>query len=391
MRFALTLKTNRWRGLIALAPILIPLTAQSAPATPVQPAPQTVVLTLPGDAGTDATLQALQVQYRGQADDTTVVAALVRHYLTQAEIDADPRMAGQASALLAKQKVLTPELLALDARRLAFEHDFVTALSQLDRAIQSQADDIELRLQRATYRLLQADTQGAAADCRHISAHGDSMLGAFCQTQIIAQQGEPGRAKALQAELAPRLQGDTALRTWVETVRAETAWMDGDLASAETHFLKAYQLQEDHAYTRRRLADIAISQSRFDDARALVDIDSPVDALLLRATHAALLSGDKHTAADGIRQYRQRRDAMLQSKRPLQPADEAYFFTHIEPDPEAALSAARANWDTQKSREDWQLLNDAAAMSHQREALMPAPAWATTSPVVAQFDKEYAQ
>ena len=391
MTFSLTSTSNRWRGLFALAPILIPFTAQSAPATPVQPAPQTVVLTLPGDAASDATLQALQAQYKQHPDDPAIVAALVRYYLTQAERHADPRMSGLASALLAKQAILTPALLALDARRLAFEHDFVAALSALDQAIERQPDATDLRLQRASYRLLQADTLGTGDDCRHISAHGDPILGAFCQTQVIAQQGEPGRAKALQAQLAPRLNGQSALQTWVETVRAETAWMDGDIASAQAHFLNAYNLQDDHAYTRRRLADIAIRQARYDAVAPLADIDSPVDALLLRATHAALLSGDEDTAAEGIRQYHQRRDAMRQSQRPLHPADEAYFFTHIEPDPKAALAAARKNWDTQKSPEDWQLLKGAAAMTHHQDALRPAPAWITTSPVIAQWGKENAQ
>ncbi|MCB1754171.1 MAG: hypothetical protein KDJ38_01530 [Gammaproteobacteria bacterium] len=370
-------------GLFALAPLSVSLNAWCAGAKPVQPAPDEVVLTLPGDSRSDATLQTLRDAVRRQPDNTDAVANLTRHYLSLAERHVDPRMAGMADALLDKQPVFTPRLLALKARQQAFSHNFEAALETLDKAVDLSPDNIELRLHRANYRMLQSDFSGADRDCRQISDSGDSLLGAFCQSRLTAYLGEPLLAQAVQSRLAPLLSGNKDMQAWISTVQAETAWLADDIESARSHFENALDQYPGFAYTLRRLADIALIQARYADVLAMIPTDSNVDALILRATHAALLAGDDKRLNEGRERYEQRRKAIIQSLRILHPADEAYYFTHISPDADAAIKAARQNWAQQQSPEDWQLLAQASALSGGTATLPAFPPWITErSPLI---------
>jgi tetratricopeptide (TPR) repeat protein len=353
--------------LVALVLVAI-ATSGAAPALPHVPQRDDEVLaTLPRGVGHSS------VELRAQAAARLDVALpLAQFYIAAARATGDLRFLGYADALLAHWRDRTPPIpavLVLEATVLQSRHSFAAALTELDRALGAQPDDLQAWLTRATVLRVLGRYEEARSSCEHL-AGADPVLAELCTQSLRALDGHLSSAFAAVRAL-PVAAIPNAARAWRCSELGEMAARLGDSQSAASWFRAALQLAPDDVYTRAAYADLLLEGGQAAETLRLLEGYQSMEPLLLRITIAQEQLGDPRSArsrallASAFAVEQQRGDGVHRR-------EQARFLLDVAHEAAAALSAARENWRTQREPADALILLRAAQAAGQPGAAAPA-------------------
>jgi hypothetical protein len=332
---------------------------------------------VPGDPGfvvadvsrvqPDAALRELVSAWRASPGEEAPAVALAAAFIERARGLREPRYFGRAEALLvplASRSDAGAESRRLYAETLSYRHEFGRAAELLDGLLRENARDQDARLRRASLRLTRGDFDGARSDCAQLAglggAHG--LAGFACLAEALAGSGELARGRSLLDSMVAT-GGDAASRAYLLATRAEILERDGWTSEAVTDYRAALRLAPQDDSIRAALADALAAGGEFAEARAVLHVDRPSLALLVR--DAALAQGEEREAL--LRRAEQW--LRLESARgDAQHDREAALLELARRAPAAALAAARRNFESQRELADVRALARAAVLAGDERA-----------------------
>lgn len=327
-----------------------------------------------GDPQADAA-RALERRVRETPDDAAVAEEAARRFLALSVEQGDPRWTGRAQSALGPwwTSAKPPEpIRVLRAAIRQHNHDFDSALADLDLAIAEAPQDGQAWLTRASVLQVRGDYRGARISCGPLVKLARPLVSAACLASVASLSGGLRKGEALLAQvLAEDDGGEPATQLWALTLLAEMAARRGDPAAADRRFAGALAIGPSDAYLLASYSDFLLAQGRPREVIALLREKTQADALLLRLTLA-----EKSLGAEQLNQHaamlQERFDAARQRGESIHRREEAMFRLHLEGATAAALQLAQANWTVQREPPDARILLEAAVASHDREAAWPA-------------------
>jgi len=324
----------------------------------------------------DEKLRALVGAWRAEPAAEGPALALAGTLLERARTAREPSYVGRAEAVLSA--VVSKGGAGLATRRLyaetlQYRHDFATAETLLDEVLRAAPRDAAARAQRASVRLVRGDFPGARADCAQLAAGGGtaSAIGIACLAEAYAGSGRIEQAQALlQAYPLDQDAASTAERAYLLTVRAELRERAQDLDGAIADYGAAFELQRGDDSIRAALADALAARGDVHGAAALLDVERPSLALLVRGV--SVTAGTRRDA------LRERATAWLALERARGDAvhnREAALLALDTGDAAAALAAALANFAVQRELPDVRVLARAAVAAHDLPAQRQLREW----------------
>jgi len=333
------------------------LSSAAAQATPVTPTDDAQVIEVLGGGAARAEERRIQRALREQPRNPQLAAQLARRYIGEARAQGDPRLAGQALAVLSPwtDPATAPiEVLLLQATVEQYLHEFDAAASQLERLLERDPRQPQAWLTLATIRRVQGRYAESDAACERLAALRVALHAAACQAENDALRGEFARARQTFDGLLARPGLDGGTRNWLLTSLAELEERAARPAAAEAAF-KAALVADDDGYTLTAYADFLIAQGRPADALRLLEGRPRNDAVLLRLA----LAGSAARSPEGKRDADEMRARIAQaSLRPgaknLHAREQSMFALQVDRDAAHALALAREN--VRRQREPIDLL-----------------------------------
>jgi Flp pilus assembly protein TadD len=324
-------------------------------------------------AAPDAALRKLIARWRAAPADAASVA-LARALLERAHAQREPMYFGRAEAVLAgalTRAGASDETRRLYAATLQYRHDFTAAESLLDAILRHSPLDPAARTQRASVRLVRGDFAGARADCAQLLAGvGNRVVALACLAESLAGSGrfEPARALLAAYPLGP---GEAAVaRAYFLTVRAELAERGGSLDGAIADYRAALALAPGDDSLRAALADALLARGEPQEADAILAVERPGLALLVRRVRCAPTT---QRAA-----LRQQAGAWLELEAARGDAPherEAALLALATGQQSAALAAALRNFRVQREMPDVRVLARATVAAGDAAARRDLEAW----------------
>jgi predicted Zn-dependent protease len=357
------------------------IAASSAIARPYLPADDGVVLErLPEK--TDPSLRDVK-RLRDAVDrnpsDLALASRLARRAIEAARETGDPRFIGQAQAALSPWWNLPEppvQALLLRATIKQSTHDFAGALADLDRLIERAPNDGQALLTRATVLTVQGRYAEARADCAKVARLAVQLVGVACDAGPASLSGEAASAYAALENALARSRSNPDLVEWAETLAAEVAARQGDVAAADGHFRAAMALDSRDPYLLAAYADFLLESHRPGEVIPLVKDYPRNDSLLLRLTLAeARLPEARESFASHRAELQDRFAAARRRGDSLHRREEARFALEIGRDPAGALKLARENWAVQREVADLRILAAAARAAHDASTLREIQEW----------------
>ena len=309
-------------------------------------------------------------------DEATAVTR-ARELITESRRrSGDPRLLGQAKAVLAKwwnEPTPPAEVRLLRATLKQSMHDFEGSLVDLDALVAERPDDGQAWLTRATVLTVVGRYDDALASCAHLTAR--PLEQTVCAAGPRALRGELSQALESLQSLAGG--GDAATVAWVLSVQGELLRWKGDDAEAAKVLRRSLELAPDDGYTRSLLAELELDAGRDEAVRALYTGRELNDSELLWV----VLAKDetrRDELAGRVAANRQRGET-------LHRREESRYALRVEHDVTRALELAVANWAQQREVADARVLLEAAAAAKSKSAAAPGVAWldATMLPMPA--------
>ncbi|MCY7308154.1 MAG: hypothetical protein LH632_18865 [Rhodoferax sp.] len=353
--------------------------AQASSVNPVRD--DEVIEVLPATSGDRAEIRKLRRLLAANARDERSAVQLARLYLDQGRTQGDPRLVGQALALLGawpRTSDAPDEVLLMLATLQQFLHDFDTSATNLEQLVARRPGHAQAWLTLATVRRVQGRYAASDSACKGVAAAGAAGHAAACQAENDSLRGDfEGARNALNALLADTRAQAPAMRNWLLTTLAESEARAGKNGPAEAAYRQALQAQAD-GYTTLSFADFLIHQNRFDDAARQMQNQPRTDAALLRLAITGVKTRSQ-TAAGDVRELRERMaQANLRPEARTTHARElALFALWIDNQPRKALNLARENVRHQREPLDLLLLAQAAAAGKDAAAQSEAAALAS--------------
>ncbi len=325
------------------------------------------------------TLQKLRAQLNKDRENLRLALSLARRYMDLGRAEADPRYYGYAEAALRPWWDLDEppvEVLVLRAGLHQSRHDFDTALEDLARVLKAQPDHAQALLTRAFVLQVKGRNGEALQSCRRLPKNLHPLITATCVGRVMSLTGQAAQGQDRLKQSIAAEANDDRLRLWALTNLGEIAARIGDNEEAERRFRAALDLGRRDVYLLGAYADLLLEQDRVEEARALLDGETRIDALLLRLAIAEDRLG-RDTANEYRAMLEARFDASNRRGSTLHQREEARFHLEVLRQPESALRLAEANWAVQKEPQDTALVLQAALAAGAPERAGPVLKWVT--------------
>ena len=343
-----------------------------------------------GSAADRAASRQMRAALRQSPDQLPLAVSLSQAAVGRFRSTGDPRELGQAQAALApwwNAPAPPPPVRLLRAVIRQSQHDFQSALTDLDAMLADPAVPLPLRAQAELTRAAALQVQGrwreAGLGCARLASlryaalgTGVQLHGLVCSAELDSLQGRAAQASASLDQLAHM---PTAPQSWISLIRAESAERRGDPAAGAL-FKQALAAEAD-IYARAAYADWLLGARQWSAAaNVLLDYDREAekdtaampDPLLLRLAIAWLGARDPRAPA-AVADLQARFNAATLRGDTSHGRERARFHLDVKPDAPTALTEARGNWLVQKEPADAILLVRAArAAGHPNEA---EPVW----------------
>lgn len=340
------------------------------------PADPAFVVATVRQAQPDAKLLPLLEAWRADRASASATVALASAFIERARVLREPAYFGRAEAALAPLAVrpgASATVRRLYALVLQYRHDFAGAEELLDAILREDAREEDARLLRASVRLVRGDFDGARADCAQLAAAGGTVAasGFACFAEALAGGGHLDRALSMLGTLPMDSRTmEASVCAYLLATRAELRERSDDNPGAIADYRAALELAPRDDSIRAALADALSASGRTAEARAVLTVDQPGVALLVRS--AALAEGpsraDLILRADGLLALEAARGDALHDR-------EAAMLALAKGDPARALSAARRNFEVQKELADIRVLARAARAARDAQALSALRQW----------------
>ena len=353
------------RGWLVTAAVAVMAVGTATLATPRVPERDDEVLaTLPRGVGHSS------IELRAQAAARLDVAIpLAQFYISQSRATGDLRFLGYAQALLEPWRDRTPPIpavLVLEATVLQSRHSFAAALSELDRALAAQPDDLQAWLTRATVLRVLGRYEEARESCERLTS-ADPVLAELCTQSVRALEGRLSSAYVAVRAL-PEASLSSAARVWRCSELGEMAARMGDTAEAERWYRAALDLAPDDVYTRAAYADLLLASDRAAETLRLLQGYESMEPLLLRIAIAQQRVDDSRSLARSRELLASAFAVEEQRGEEVHRREQARFLLDVAHEADAALSVARENWRTQREPADALILVRAAQAAGQPAA-----------------------
>jgi Tfp pilus assembly protein PilF len=365
-------------GVAAAVTLAHPAPASSAPYVPKTD--EEVLETLPGPM-VNAWLRTPAEAAPAGALDASGAVSRARAELRRYQESADPRYLGRAEAALGAfwDESVPPEpVLVLRARVRQSNHEFLPALSDLDRALAESPSDGQALLDRASIQTVLGRYDAARRDCVALESLTDPLYVVVCRGAIA---GVTGSAAAAYDELSRALAGpriDVEDRCWAESLQGELSTRLGRATQAETHFRGVLAGCPSDTYARAALADLLLDLGRYAEVVPLLSDQIRQDALLLRLTIAERQLRAP-AFADHLKDLEQRFEEAHLRGSSVHRREEARFELALEDAPDAALALAIANFQVQKEPADVRIALESALAAGHADGVRDVIAFVTAS------------
>jgi len=324
----------------------------------------------------DENLLPLLEAWRADRSSTAAGVALAAAFMERARSLREPSYIGRAEAVLeplASKAGAGSLARRLYAQVLQHRHEFAAAEGLLDTVLREEPHDDDARLLRASVRLVRGDFDGARADCALLAAAGGAVAvpGFACFAEALAGAGHLERGlNLLNIVPADHRNTEAFARAYLLATRAELRERNHDAAGAIADYRAALSLAPHDDSIRAALADALAAQEMTEEARAVLAVDKPSVALLVRSTALAKGSSRADLAA--------RTGAWLALEAARGDAlhfREAAMLALVEGNAARALAAARRNFEMQKELPDVRVLARAARAARDASALSALRQW----------------
>ena len=324
----------------------------------------------------DEKLLPLLEAWRADRSSTAAGVALAAAFMERARSLREPSYIGRAEAVLeplASKAGAGSLARRLYAQVLQYRHEFAAAEGLLDTVLHEEPHDDDARLLRASVRLVRGDFDGARADCALLAAAGGAVAvpGFACFAEALAGAGHLERGlNLLNIVPADHRNTEAFARAYLLATRAELRERNHDAAGAIADYRAALSLAPHDDSIRAALADALAAQEMTEEARAVLAVDKPSVALLVRSTALAKGSSRADLAA--------RTGAWLALEAARGDAlhfREAAMLALVEGNAARALAAARRNFEMQKELPDVRVLARAARAARDASALSALRQW----------------
>ncbi len=302
-----------------------------------------------------------------------VALPLAQLYIKEARTTGDLRFLGYAEAMLAPwvgPASSSAPALVLHATVLQSRHEFSKALEVLHQALALRPDDPQAWLTSATVLRVLGRYDESMAACDEVSRRADEAITQLCLQGVRGLKGQLPSAYARIEQISSQEMPDDE-RAWRDSELGEMAVRLGDDAAAEHWFRNGLRFSPDDFYTRAAYADLLLRQGRPREALSLLKGQESLEPLLLRIALAQKALHDP-----GLEDSRARLAAAFAAEAArgdgVHRREESRFLLEVENRPQAALSAAVANWQVQREVEDVLVLLRAAQAAGTPNAATPA-------------------
>ena len=354
--------------------------AQAAPYVPTDGAQ--VIERLPSQGSTSSQeLQRMRSAVADSPNNVQLATELARRYIEIGRSTSDPRYSGYAQAALSPwwgQSDAPPAVLILRATLMQSQHQFASALADLDTVLKADPHNAQAWLTRATILQVQGKYDQAKESCLKLAGMAPELVIATCIAGSASINGQAPRSYALlETALQRSPTANLGIKVWAATLLGEIAARQGNLEAAERHFKTALALDPSESYLLDAYADLLLDQNRSDEVARLLKEHLRIDSLLLRYV-LALKQQQSPALAKHIDTLRSRFNAAALRGDTVHQREQARFELHLENDPEAALKIAQENWAAQKEPADARILLEAAIAnegSDARAQAEPVLAW----------------
>ena len=355
---------------LALGMTLAAGSAQSAVIIPTDDSQ--VIEVLPGATSARREDRRLRQRWSAHPDNPALAVALAERYLERSRELADPRLAGQALAVLKAwpdAQSAPDDVLLMLATLQQYLHDFDASAANLERLVRRNPSAVQAWLILGTVRRVQGGLDASQRACAGLDAAGAPFQARACFAENAGLRGDYDASRntftALLATpgLAPQV------RAWLLTSLAELEMRAGRGPAAETAFRQSLRVH-DHAYTRLAFVDHLMNQRR--DAEALTWLkDQPRnDAVLLRLAIAGTRGNSAQGSADASEMRQRFAQANLRPQaRGTHAREQAMFALWVDSQPQRALELARNNVRRQREPTDVLVFAQAARAVGSRAAL----------------------
>jgi tetratricopeptide (TPR) repeat protein len=319
------------------------------------------------------------------------LADQVRTHLQQARSEGDPRFLGYAQRLLQDWPAdrMTDSLRVLRATLWQSLHRFDEAREDLNLVLNRDGDTrdhVQALLTLANLEIVQGRYAEALTACKKLEKLYPGLIAASCEAQVLARTGQADSAYTELKALMQQAQGEGNITPmlWAEGTLADIAAQLG-LPVAEEHWRNVLAQDPDDLYSRTQLADWLIQKQRFEQAVALTEGYNDVDSLaVLRAI--ALQATGSGQAKSLVESLDERFTEARWRGNLLHQRDYARFLLDIRRQPDAALTYAQENWQSQREPMDTRLLLRAAGATGNSAVIDTTDEWLAS---INQRDARY--
>lgn len=321
----------------------------------------------------DADLRPMLEAWQADRQSPQTAVALADAFIERARRLREPAYFGRAEAVLAPLVELPQSGHAprrLYAAVLQFRHEFSAAEELLDGVLRENPRDVPARTLRASIRLVRGDFPGARGDCAQLAGGGEAQVGLTCLAEALAGSGDLDRALAVLASITPAA-GDAG---YLFAVRGELRERAGDDAGAIADYRAALAAAPGDDSIRAALADALAARGRDGEAFAVLDVERPSLALVVR--QAIVAPPDRRAscesrAVEWLSLEAARGDAIH--------FREAALLALSRGDAARSLEAARANFENQRELADVRVFARAAAATRDAVSLARIDEWLSTT------------
>jgi tetratricopeptide (TPR) repeat protein len=302
-----------------------------------------------------------------------VALPLAQLYITQSRHTGDLRFLGYAESVLQpwlSGVAISADALVLQATVLQSRHEFSTALTVIDQALQLRGGDAQAWLTRATILRVLGRYDEALTACQELGRRAASEVTELCTQSLRGLMGELPAAYQRVGQLsAANL--SAAARAWRDSELGEMAMRLGRDAEAEQWFQSGLRFAPDDFYIKAAYADLLLRQQRAKQVLQLLKGQDSIEPLLLRIAIAQQQLRDPGLAASRAR-LQAAFAAETQRGEGIHRREQARFLLDVQQQPQAALQAALDNWKVQHETDDVLVLIRAAQAAGNATQAKPA-------------------
>ena len=330
-------------------------------------------------------IQALQTALYKHPDNVQLATQLARYYLQQSKMQGTDRalyllLAQETLQIWWDQKHPPVEVLSLRAYLYQAQHEFSLAHADLTALLAQQPNHPNAAFSLAMLQQIQGDYKKALYNCKSLLKTRRFMLSGLCQASVQSVNGQAQRAYKVLKVFLMQMATEDQWRQWTLTLLADIANRLGDIQAAEQYFQQALAIPTQDAYLQLRYADFLLTQQRAQDLLEQFSDIAADKQLLLRQHYAAQLLPKRMNKDDYAMQVK-RYVAVQQQNINNSEVDKqhaalwAYYYLHIDQQPQKALRFANLNWKQQKSNQDLHLLLHAALLTQDDKTLSIVKNW----------------